>query len=141
MLANEFTPDQFYAHLDWPVQWGDQDLFGHVNNTVYFRWFESARIKFLELLGLAKLHDPKEEHGPILVHAGCNFRRQLEYPDTIKIGSRVARVGTTSFTLEHALVEPRSGNGTSGRRHFGNRDIQLPHAATDPRARRTPPRD
>ncbi len=58
MLAKEFTPDQFYAHLDWPVQWGDQDMFGHVNNMVYFRWFESARIKFLEQLGLARLHDP-----------------------------------------------------------------------------------
>lgn len=109
MLAKEFTPDQFSAHLDWPVQWGDQDLFGHVNNTVYFRWFESARVNFLEQLGLARLHDPKEDHGPILVHVGCNFRRQLQYPDTVRIGSRVARIGNTSFTLEHALWSHAQG--------------------------------
>ena len=59
-----------------PVQWGDQDLFGHVNNTVYFRWFETARVDYLNRIGLARLHGD-EEHGPILAHIACNYRRQL----------------------------------------------------------------
>jgi acyl-CoA thioester hydrolase len=103
MPTQEFTPDQFPVLLDWPIQWGDQDLFGHVNNVVYFRWFESARVNFMERLGLARLHGQDVSYGPILAHTGCNFRRQLQFPDTVRIGSRVARIGNTSFTLEHAL--------------------------------------
>ena len=51
----EFNPEHFRVLLDWPVQWGDQDLFGHVNNTVYFRWFETARVDYLNRIGLARL--------------------------------------------------------------------------------------
>lgn len=96
------TPDQFRVFLDWPVQWADQDLFGHVNNVVYFRWFESARVEYLKRLGLARLHGD-DDHGPILAHVACNFRQQLEFPDTVRIGTRVTRIGRTSFTIEHGL--------------------------------------
>jgi len=98
----DLAPDQFKVLLDWPVQWGDQDLFGHVNNTVYFRWFESARVDYLNRLGLARLHGD-EAHGPILAHVGCNFRRQLEFPDTVRIGTRVRRMGHSSLTVEQAV--------------------------------------
>jgi acyl-CoA thioester hydrolase len=98
----EFTPDQFRALLDWPVQWADMDMFGHVNNTVYFRWFESARVDYLHRLGLARMHGG-DDHGPILAHVDCNFRRQLEFPDTVRIGSRATHIGRTSFKVEHAV--------------------------------------
>jgi hypothetical protein len=42
----------FPVVISCPVQWGDQDAFGHVNNTAYFRWFESGRIAYFERLGL-----------------------------------------------------------------------------------------
>ena len=102
MSHPEFTPEQFHVLLDWPVQWGDQDLFGHVNNTVYFRWFETARVDYLNRLGLARMHGD-EELGPILAHIGCNYRRQLKFPDTVRIGTRISRIGRTSMTIEHAL--------------------------------------
>jgi acyl-CoA thioester hydrolase len=101
-MFQEFTPDQFHVLVDWPVQWGDQDLFGHVNNTVYFRWFETARVEYLNRLGLVRMHGQLET-GPILAHAACNFRRQLQFPDTVRIGTRVSRIGKTSMTLDHAL--------------------------------------
>ena len=41
--------------IDWPVQWGDQDAFGHVNNTIYFRWFETVRIEYFERIGFNAL--------------------------------------------------------------------------------------
>ena len=50
------TPDQFHVHVDWPVQWGDQDMFGHVNNVVYFRWLETARVEYMRRLDLSHLH-------------------------------------------------------------------------------------
>lgn len=89
--------------LDWPVQWGDQDAFGHVNNTVYFRWCESARIAWLQKLGLGSWMQPTTL-GPILAHIDCNYKRQLHFPDTVRIGTRITRLGKTSLTMEHAIV-------------------------------------
>jgi acyl-CoA thioester hydrolase len=98
----DFKPEQFHVLLDWPVQWADQDAFGHVNNVTYFRWFESARVDYFRHLGLAKLHG-EADYGPILAHAACNFRRQIEFPDTVRIGTRATHIGRTSLKLEHAL--------------------------------------
>jgi acyl-CoA thioester hydrolase len=89
--------------LDWPVQWGDQDALGHVNNTIYFRWCESARIAYLQRLGLGDWMQPTTL-GPILAHIDCNYKRQLHFPDTVRIGSRISRMGRTSLTMEHSLV-------------------------------------
>ncbi len=92
--------------ISLPVQWGDQDMFGHVNNTVFFRWFESARIEYLDRIGLSDLKQ-REQVGPILAAIGCNYRRQLTFPDTVDIGSRVTRIGHTSVTMSHALWSER----------------------------------
>ena len=88
--------------IELPVQWGDQDAFGHVNNTVYFRWYESARIAYLERLAMAD-QNSAIGLGPILAAIGSNYRRQVRFPDRVIIGSRVTRIGRTSFTMEHAV--------------------------------------
>jgi acyl-CoA thioester hydrolase len=86
-----------------PVQWGDQDAFGHVNNTVPHRWFESARIALFERIGLLELKK-LERIGPILAATSCDYRRQVNFPDTVHVGIRVARIGRTSIALEHLIV-------------------------------------
>lgn len=86
-----------------PVQWGDQDGFGHVNNVVYFRWFETARIDLLNALDSAVSMSGKGL-GPILASIGCNYRKQLRYPDTVVIGSRITRVGKSSADIGHIVV-------------------------------------
>jgi acyl-CoA thioester hydrolase len=91
---------EFPVVIRLPVQWGDQDTFGHVNNTVYFRWMESARLAYTARLGLS---DSKGEIGPILAAIGCNFRRQLKYPDHVQIGARITRLGNSSLTMVHRI--------------------------------------
>ena len=86
-----------------PVQWGDMDAFGHVNNTVPIRWFESARIAYLEAIGLSEMMEG-QGIGPILAAIHCNFRQQVKYPDTVHIGARVGELGRSSFSMEHAAV-------------------------------------
>ena len=86
-----------------PVQWGDQDAFGHVNNVVYFRWFESARIDLLAVFE-SSVSMSGSGLGPILASIKCDYRRQLRFPDTVFIGSRVTRVGRTSVDIGHAIV-------------------------------------
>ena len=97
----------FPAVIRLPVQWGDQDAFGHVNNIIYFRWFESARIAYLERIGLGDKHagtlSTGENVGPILASISCNYRRQVKYPDTVLIGARITRIGRSSMTMSHMV--------------------------------------
>jgi acyl-CoA thioester hydrolase len=85
-----------------PVQWGDQDAFQHVNNTVYLRWCESARIAYLDQIGLSELME-REQVGPILAAITCNYRRPVTHPDTIRCGARITRLGRSSLTMEHVI--------------------------------------
>lgn len=91
-----------------PVQWGDQDAFGHVNNIVYFRWFESSRIDFLNSFH-THVTMKGTGIGPILAAINCEFRRQLRFPDTVYIGSKVTRVGRSSADIAHAVVSREQG--------------------------------
>jgi acyl-CoA thioester hydrolase len=92
----------FPAAIRLPVQWGDQDAFGHVNNTVYFRWFESARIKYLERIDLSE-QTSGETLGPILAAVSCNYRRQVKYPDHVVIGARITRLGRSSMAMTYVV--------------------------------------
>jgi len=89
-----------------PVQWGDQDALGHVNNTVFLRWFEIGRIAYFQRLGLS--HDlASQKLAPILAAVSCSFKRQVTFPDRVHVGTRVARVGTSSLVVEHAILSER----------------------------------
>jgi acyl-CoA thioester hydrolase len=92
----------FSLVISVPVQWGDQDSFGHVNNTVYLRWCESARIEYLVRVGIWGIgHDGI---GPILANISCDYRRPLTYPDTVHVGVRVEKIGNSSFRMDHVVV-------------------------------------
>ncbi|MFO1340590.1 MAG: acyl-CoA thioesterase [Burkholderiaceae bacterium] len=77
-----------------PMRWGDMDAMGHVNNTVYFRYFEIVRVQWLHEVGGAP--DPTGQ-GPVIVNAFCNFLKQLEYPGDLLARHYVANLGRTSF--------------------------------------------
>jgi acyl-CoA thioester hydrolase len=94
---------KFPVVIKFPVHWGDQDAFGHVNNTVPHRWFESARIALFGRIGLLELQKDQQV-GPILAAVSCDYRRQINFPDTVQVGIRVARIGRTSMGFEHAIV-------------------------------------
>ena len=85
-----------------PVQWGDQDLFGHVNNVVYFRWLEAARMAYLEKAGLAQSM-LQSGLGAILASVKCDYRFQVKFPDTVQIGARIDRIGRSSVQIIHAV--------------------------------------
>ncbi len=91
-----------------PVAWGDMDAMGHVNNTVYFRYFETARIECFAGLGLTSI-EQSAEVGPILHSANCRFRIPLTYPDTVTVGARIGDVGEDRFVMVHRAVSHRHG--------------------------------
>jgi acyl-CoA thioester hydrolase len=83
-----------------PIRWGDMDMMGHVNNTVYFRYIETARIAWLEAAGAAP--DPTTE-GPVIVNAHCSFIKQLKYPGDIEVTTYVGPPGRSSFEVTHEI--------------------------------------
>ncbi|MFO0954624.1 MAG: thioesterase family protein [Isosphaeraceae bacterium] len=91
-----------------PVLWGDQDAYQHVNNTVFFRWFESSRIAYWARLGLDESMR-RDRVGPILASAACDFRAQVTFPDTVHVAARICRLGRTSLGLEHLVVSEAQG--------------------------------
>jgi acyl-CoA thioester hydrolase len=86
-----------------PVVWGDQDAFGHVNNLVYLRWCETVRVEYLVLAGVWVPLPPRGV-GPILASIHCDYKRPLNFPDTVHVGARVTRIGNSSFRMEHRVV-------------------------------------
>ena len=64
-----------------PIRWGDQDALGHLNNTVYFRVMEQARIEWLESFGYGTALTLTQ--GPVIVNASCTFLIPFTYPGTI----------------------------------------------------------
>ena len=86
-----------------PVAWGDMDAFQHVNNTRYFRYFEDARIAYMERTGVADL-SAATGLGPIMAQTTCRFKAPLTYPDEVQCGARVVSVGQHSFKMELKLV-------------------------------------
>ena len=89
-------PDEKKLSLEMviPIRWGDMDAMGHVNNTLYFRYFETIRIDWMNEIGGTP--NPAGD-GPVIVNAFCTFIKQLEYPGDIRLRHYVANPGRTSF--------------------------------------------
>ena len=124
---------EYPVWVEVPVQWGDQDAFGHVNNVVFFRWIETSRIAYAERIGLL----PSQQNGLndevavsaaatakqraaegaeaeagrnaslgaglILAAVACDYRRQVTFPDSLVIAARVQQIGNSSLKMQHLL--------------------------------------
>lgn len=86
--------------LEVRVAWGDMDAYRHVNNTMYLRWFESARISYFERVAIVS-EGGYDTVGPILARATIDFRRPVTYPDAVTVEATVARIGNTSFEMRY----------------------------------------
>ena len=96
----------FPVVVAFDVAWGDMDAYAHVNNVVYFRYFEHARIAYLDRVGWMR---SREEHGlgPIIASTGARYRKPISYPDRLSVGARVSDVQADRVTFEYRLVSAR----------------------------------
>jgi acyl-CoA thioester hydrolase len=85
------------------VAWGEMDAYQHVNNVVYFRYFENTRIEYMRRLGYANW-EGEFGFGPIVSAVQARFRRPLSFPDTVSIGAKLGTLMEDRFTLEHIVV-------------------------------------
>ena len=98
-----------------PIQWGEMDAFNHVNNVVYIRWCETARIELFRKIWGDRGINMKEilegnGIGPILANFNVNYKIPISYPDNVIVQTRVAQIGNTSFNVEHQVFTEKMGN-------------------------------
>lgn len=96
------TLDRGPVSVSIPVAWGEMDAFQHVNNVVYARWVETARIEYLTRIGLME-RMRAEGVGPILARFSIDYRSPVTYPDTVHVGVGTTRIGNSSFTMSFRI--------------------------------------
>ncbi len=95
-----------------PVAWGEMDALNHVNNAVYFRYFETARLDYFSHVQL--MEDMAETKvGPVLGETYCRYKLPVTYPDTLLVGSRVTEVEKDRFKMEYQIVSKKLGKVTT----------------------------
>jgi acyl-CoA thioester hydrolase len=92
-----------------PIAWGDMDAFQHVNNIVYFRHFETARISYFEKINFIEVMN-KTGIGPILASTQCRYKIPLTYPDTVTVGAKVDTIEKDRFIMKYAVISHKHNN-------------------------------
>lgn len=115
------------------TRWADNDAYGHVNNTVYYQWFDTAVNAWLVEAGLLDI----ERGDPIglVVETGCSYFSPLSFPGEVEVGIAVQRLGTSSVTYNIGVFDAGSADA-SAQGHFTHvyvdrghrRPVQLPDA-------------
>ncbi|RXJ73688.1 thioesterase [Veronia nyctiphanis] len=94
------------------VAWGEMDALNHVNNAVYLRYFETARLEYFSRFSMME-DIPKTKKGPVLGEVTCKYIRPVTYPDTLLIGSRVTNIGEDRFDMEYLAYSKAQGAVTT----------------------------
>jgi acyl-CoA thioester hydrolase len=92
--------------IEIPIAWGNMDAFQHVNNTLYFKHIESARIAYFEKINFLEVMN-QTGIGPILASTQCRFKIPLTYPDHVTVGARVDTIEKDRFIMKYAVISHR----------------------------------
>ena len=92
--------------LSQDLIWSDMDSYQHINNAVYFRYFEDVRIAYFEKVGVNEYKE-KTEIGPILASTTCDFRAPLTFPDTIQIATVIEDIQRNRFKMKYLVYSER----------------------------------
>lgn len=89
-----------------PVAWGEMDAMGHVNNIIYFRYFESVRIDYFRKLDLIG-YQQETGIGPILASTECRYKLPLQFPDTVMVGTKILSMEEDRFVMGYEVFSTR----------------------------------
>jgi acyl-CoA thioester hydrolase len=100
---------QQYLHHDTiTTRWMDNDAYGHVNNVVYYSWFDSVVNAYLVRHGVLDI-SAGETIG-LVVETHCNYFRSLSFPEPVRAGLRVAHLGRSSVRYEIGIFDGSDPN-------------------------------
>ena len=127
------TRDGFCYFLDITTRWGDNDLYGHVNNVVYYAYFDTVINRYLIDEGGFDIHNATVIG--ITPETSCRFHRSFAYPELVQAGLRVARLGSSAVTYEVGLFGVGENDARAEGRFvhvFVDRESQRPAGIPDP---------
>jgi acyl-CoA thioester hydrolase len=87
---------KFVHQMNMLIRWGDMDAYGHVNNTVYFRYMEQARVEWITSLGFSVTPG---NASMLMINGFCNFHQQLVYPGELILKTYLGDVGRSSVDV------------------------------------------
>jgi acyl-CoA thioester hydrolase len=109
------TRADFPYRMTIPTRWSDNDVLGHVNNVMYYRFFEAVVVRFqMQEAGVDWMQD---RVSPQAVESLCRFHRPLSFPETVEAGLRVEKIGNSSVTFAIALFSEK-GETPASTGHF-----------------------
>jgi len=103
----------FPVKIEIPVAWGEMDAYGHVNNVVYFRYFESAQVRYFDLLGFNEVLKSRRL-GALIHQISCTYMIPIVYPDTLQAGVMVSEIKKDSLSMEFFILSLKNGLSAFG---------------------------
>jgi acyl-CoA thioester hydrolase len=116
--AGEETPetrDLYRRFITIPTRWMDNDVYGHVNNVVYYSYFDTVVNEYL--ISSGSLDIEKSRVIGLVVETRCRFFKPITFPDTVHAGLRVARLGNSSVRYEIGLFR-NNEDSAAAQGHF-----------------------
>jgi len=98
--------NEYGYRVDIPTRWADSDAYGHVNNVIYYSWFDTAVTRMLYERAVVSLHNSPAIG--LCVESHCAFFAPVEFPQIIEARVRIGRMGEKSLRYEVALFLPGS---------------------------------
>ena len=95
------TRNDYAAFLPVTTRWMDNDVFGHLNNVVYYSLFDTAVCHRFVQLGI--LQQPGAAHILMMAESGCRYHSEVKFPEPLTTGVRLAKLGTSSIRHEIAV--------------------------------------
>lgn len=103
MPDNLRNREQYNVFYPIATRWKDNDIYGHVNNVVYYEWFDSAANRMLIEYG--GLDIQTGESIAFVVSSGCDYHAPVAYPDNIEVGVSIAKLGNSSLNYQLAIFK------------------------------------
>ena len=85
------------------IDWSEIDSFGHVNNVMFMKYVQAARLNFVDSIGLMKMHRT-QKIGFMVAETSCKFKKELHFPGYVTVATKIAFAKNTSFSLEHTIT-------------------------------------
>ncbi len=99
-VINELS--DYPLHFQQTVAWGDMDAFGHVNNVMFYRYFESARIQYLEQFNIFNY-----QVITVISKSDCRYLSPVFYPDQLIVATRVEEMRNSAMRMRYVLFSQR----------------------------------